>query len=174
MILVIMGGSCSGKTEFALNCREYGFEKVITNTTRPRRKDDKEDSYHFLTVDEFKEKINNGEMIEYAMYNDNYYGTSTDSLSKNCVIVLEPNGYKALKKLFPKEVIGILLDVSDGERLRRGLLRGDNEDIIKSRIAEDKELFNKDLLRITDYIFKDLTLEDNKRIIEGYLGVFKS
>ena len=32
MILVIMGGSCSGKTEFSLACEKYGFKKVITNT----------------------------------------------------------------------------------------------------------------------------------------------
>ena len=81
MILVVMGGSCSGKTVFALDCVEYGFPKVITNTTRERRVDDKDDSYHFLTVDEFKAKIDNGEMIEYVKYNDNYYKIHHQTLS---------------------------------------------------------------------------------------------
>ena len=69
MILVILGGTCSGKTEFALTCEKYGFPKVITNTTRAKRIDDKDDSYHFLTKEEFFEKVDNGEMIEYAEYN---------------------------------------------------------------------------------------------------------
>lgn len=174
MILVIMGGSCSGKTVFALDCVEYGFPKVITNTTRERRVDDKDDSYNFLTVDEFKAKIDNGEMIEYIKYNNNYYGSSVDSLSKNCTIVLEPNGYRALKGLMPDKVLGILLDVSDEERLRRGLLRGDKEETIKSRIIEDKELFNEDLKKEVDYLFRDLKLEDNKAVIEGHLYAFKT
>ena len=63
MILVILGGTCSGKTEFALSCEKYGFPRVITNTTRARRVDDKEDSYHFLTKEEFFEKVENGEII---------------------------------------------------------------------------------------------------------------
>ena len=174
MILVVMGGSCSGKTVFALDCVDYGFPKVITNTTRERRVDDKEDSYHFLTVEEFQNKIDNGEMIEYIKYNNNYYGSSVDSLSKNCTIVLEPNGYRALKKLMPKSVIGILLDVSDEERLRRGLLRGDKEETIKARIIEDKELFDEDLKKEVDYLFKDLKLEDNKCVIESHLHAFKT
>ena len=81
MIVILLGGTCSGKTEFALALKKYGFEKVITNTTRARRVDDNENSYHFLTRDEFMQKIENGEMLEYAEYNGNLYGTSIDSLS---------------------------------------------------------------------------------------------
>ena len=50
MIVTITGGTCSGKTEFAIKCQDFGFDRVITNTTRNRRVDDKDDSYHFLTI----------------------------------------------------------------------------------------------------------------------------
>lgn len=172
MILVIMGGSCSGKTEFALQCEKYGFPKVVTNTTRDRRIDDFEGSYHFLTKEEFFNKVKNGEMIEYAEYNGKYYGSSIDSLSKNCIIVLEPNGYRALKKKMPKQIYGIFLDVSDNERLRRGLLRGDKEDIIKSRIIEDKKLFNEKLKDEVNFVLSDISKEDIPKVIEANLETF--
>ena len=57
MIIIISGGTCSGKTEFALRCQDFGFDRVITNTTRNRRADDREDSYHFLKLEEFKSVI---------------------------------------------------------------------------------------------------------------------
>ena len=68
MVLVIMGGSCSGKTEFSLACEKYGFKKVITNTTRKRRIDDSENAYHFLTVEEFFNKVNNNKQSWYLSY----------------------------------------------------------------------------------------------------------
>lgn len=171
MILVILGGTCSGKTEFALSCEKYGFPKVITNTTRARRVDDKEDSYHFLTKEEFFEKVENGEMIEYAEYNGNYYGTSSDSLSKNCVVVLEPNGLRSLKNKIPDGVFSIYLWVSEEERLRRGLLRGDNPEIIKSRIEEDKVLFNDNLENEVSFVIRDLKREEYSEVIENNFEV---
>ena len=172
MIIVILGGSCSGKTEFALELEKYGFPKIITNTTRNRRVDDNDNSYHFLTKDEFFEKVNNGEMLEYAEYNGNFYGTSIDSLSKNCVIVLEPNGLKSFKSKLGDKVYSILLDVSDEERYRRGIARGDNPEIIKSRIEEDKVLFTEKVKMSADFLIRDLKREEIKDVIENNLPVF--
>lgn len=167
MILVILGGTCSGKTEFALTCEKYGFPKVITNTTRERRVDDKDNSYHFLTKEEFFEKVDNGEMIEYAEYNGNYYGTSSDSLSKNCVVVLEPNGLRSLKEKISDGIFSIYLEVSEEERLRRGLLRGDNLEILKSRIKEDEVLFNESLENEVDFVIRNLKREEYSEVIEN-------
>ena len=171
MIVVILGGSCSGKTEFALELEKYGFPKVITNTTSSRRVDDKDNSYHFLTKDEFFNKVNNGEMLEYAEYNGNFYGTSLDSISKNCVIVLEPNGLNSFKKKLGEQVYSILLDVSDEERYRRGILRGDNPDVIKSRIEEDKVLFTDKFKMSVDFLLRDLKREEISEVIENNLAV---
>ena len=160
MVITISGGTCSGKTEFALRCQDFGFDRVITNTTRNRRADDREDSYHFLTLEEFKSKIDNGDMIEHIEYNGNLYGCSVDSLTTNCVAVLEPNGVRALKKKFKEKVISVYLKVSDEERLKRGLLRGDNEEIIKQRIEEDKILFNEEFEKEVDIVFIDMEKND--------------
>ena len=171
MILVILGGTCSGKTEFALSCEKYGFPKVITNTTRARRVDDKKDSYHFLTKEKFFEKVENGEMIEYTEYNGNYYGVSMDSLSDNCVVVLEPNGLRSLKEKLPECVFSIYLWVSEEERYKRGLLRGDNPETIKSRIKEDKKLFNADLEDEVNFVIRNLKREEYSEVIENNFDI---
>lgn len=160
LILVIMGGTCSGKTEFAKKCVEYGYDRVITNTTRQKRVDDSENSYHFLSREEFNKKIEANEMLEYAEYNGNLYGTSIDSITDKCVIVLEPNGFKSLKKIFGKKVLGIYLKTSDEERKKRGLLRGDNVKVLEERIKEDKEIFNEDFEKIVDMTLINAKKED--------------
>lgn len=162
MVIVVLGGTCSGKTEFALACEKFGFPKVITNTTRARRVDDKDNSYHFLTRDEFNEKIMNGEMLEFAEYNGNLYGTSIDSISDNCVIVLEPNGLKSLKNHLGDKIYSIFLDVSDEERMRRGIARGDNLEVIKARIEEEKKLFTDSVKMNVDFLIRDLKREERR------------
>lgn len=171
MVIVVLGGTCSGKTEFALACEKFGFPKVITNTTRARRVDDNENSYHFLTKEEFMQKIDNGEMLEYAEYNGNLYGTSIDSLSKNCVIVLEPNGLKAFEEKIGDKIYSIFLDVSDEERLRRGIARGDDPEVIKSRIKEEKELFTDKVKLSVDFLIRDLKREEIDMVIENNIDI---
>jgi len=169
LILVILGGTCSGKTEFALACEKFGFPKVITNTTREKRIDDKENSYHFLSKEQFLDKIANGEMLEYAEYNGNLYGTSMDSLSDNCVIVLEPNGLESFKRILGDRVYSIFLDVSDEERIKRGIARGDNIEILNARVEEEKELFTEKVKNSVDFLIRDLRREEIDEVIENNL-----
>ena len=171
MVIVVLGGTCSGKTEFALACEKFGFPKVITNTTRARRVDDNENSYHFLTRDEFMQKIENGEMLEYAEYNGNLYGTSIDSLSKNCVIVLEPKGLRSFERIMGDRIYSIFLDVSDEERLRRGIARGDSLEVLNSRLEEEKTLFTDDVKRSVDFLIRDLKREEIDILIENNFDV---
>lgn len=171
MVLVILGGTCSGKTEFALACKKFGFPKVITNTTRARRIDDKDDSYHFLTKEEFLNKIENGEMLEYAEYNGNLYGTSLDSILDNCVIVLEPNGLKAFQEKLGDRIYSIFLDVSEEERIHRGILRGDDPKVIRSRIEEERDLFTDELKTSVDFLIRDLKREDIDVVLENNIDV---
>ncbi len=166
MVYIVVGGSCSGKTEFALSMVKNGYSKVITNTTRARRSDDFEGAYNFLTVDEFKDKIVNGSMLEYVKYNGNYYGTDIDSLVDNSVIVLEPQGAMFIKEKLGDNVSIIFLDVTDEERVRRGILRGDSIEVIRERIKEDKVLFQDEIRLNADYVLTDETREGTANFID--------
>jgi guanylate kinase len=77
-ILVLSSPSGGGKTTIAralLTAREnLGFS--ISATTRAPRIGEKDGvDYHFLTVDEFVERRERGEFLEWAEYSGNLYGT---------------------------------------------------------------------------------------------------
>lgn len=160
MIYVIVGASASGKTTFMPELIKLGCKRVITNTTRKRRVSEGEpkDAYHFLTVDEFKAKIASGLMLEHAVYGGNMYGTSADSVEDNSVVILEPNGYYALKKALPEGAMcGIYMKVSDDLRIERA---GERASSVLGRLEQDRELFNTDLESSVDYVLENTALED--------------
>ena len=69
-LLVLMGKSCSGKdtiTNELIN--KHGYEKFVPYTTRPMRDGEIQDqTYHFISEDEFINKINDGFFLEYRKY----------------------------------------------------------------------------------------------------------
>lgn len=172
MILVIMGGTNSGKNYFSKKCEKYGFERVITNTTRPRRKDDKENAYHFLTKEEFMGKLEKGLMLEYTKYNDNYYGVSIDSLSKNCVVILDPNGYRVLKEKLGSQVYGIFLDIPEEVRFNRGLARGDDISTLVKRLEEDKLLFTDAFKKSVSFVVSEKMEQDADELLKSNIVLF--
>ena len=173
-LIVVSGPSGCGKgtviQEFLKNNKDAWLS--ISCTSRdPRPGDVPNESYFFFSRDEFLEKIDREEFLEYAEYNGNYYGTSIDSILDNCVIDLEPNGLKAFEEKIGDKIYSIFLDVSDEERLRRGIARGDDPEVIKSRIEEEKELFTDKVKLSVDFLIRDLKREEVDMVIENNIDV---
>ena len=60
--------------------RNNNFSKIVSYTTRPKRENEREGiDYHYITNDEFSEKILNGDMLEATYFNHWHYGTSKES-----------------------------------------------------------------------------------------------
>ncbi|MEG1726209.1 MAG: GTPase, partial [Anaerovoracaceae bacterium] len=82
-VIAIVGKSGAGK-DAILNalCDKYkGLNKIISTTTRPIREGEVEGvSYHYVTGDEFGEKVVNFEMIEACDFRDWFYGTELKAL----------------------------------------------------------------------------------------------
>ena len=77
-LLVISGLSAAGKGTIAkeLIDRHDDFVLSISATTREKRGNEIDGKdYFFVTKDEFEDMIKNGELIEYACYVNNFYGT---------------------------------------------------------------------------------------------------
>jgi guanylate kinase len=62
---------------------ENCFAFSISHTTRkPRINEVHGENYYFISVDEFKIKIQEEEFVEYNLYGSNYYGTSKNELQR--------------------------------------------------------------------------------------------
>ena len=96
-MLILVGPSASGKTEVAnILIQKYGMKRMITYTTRKIRSGEIDGvSYHFIDKNEFLKMIDNDEFVESTIYNENYYGTRKSDVSKEKIVILEPNGVNA-------------------------------------------------------------------------------
>ena len=86
VLFVMSGPSGTGKgticNELLANENNDVFLSV-SSTTREKRKGETDGvTYNYTTVENFKKMIDNGEMLEYAMYSGNYYGTQSSGIMK--------------------------------------------------------------------------------------------
>ncbi|HFR3770068.1 TPA: guanylate kinase, partial [Streptococcus suis] len=153
------------------------FEYSVSMTTRAQRPGEVDGvDYHFRSREEFEELIRQGQMLEYAEYVGNYYGTPltyvNETLDKGIDVFLEieVQGALQVKKKVPDAVF-IFLTPPDLEELKDRLVgRGtDSEEVIVQRIERAKEEIA--LMREYDYaIVNDevpKAAELVKRVIEA-------
>jgi guanylate kinase len=108
--IIFCAPSGSGKTTIVKhllqNNPDLGFSiSAVTRDKRGRTEEDGKD-YHFLTPDEFKEKILHGEFIEWEeVYAGNYYGTLKSEIEriwnegKNVIFDVDVKGGLSLKNI---------------------------------------------------------------------------
>ncbi|CAG8500767.1 14949_t:CDS:2 [Funneliformis mosseae] len=106
--VVVSGPSGSGKSTLLRRLfkdypDKFGFS--VSHTTRsPRQGEENGVHYHFVTRNEFVNLINQNKFVEHAEFSGNLYGTSIEairsvsSLGKICILDIELNGVKAVKK----------------------------------------------------------------------------
>lgn len=179
LLIVFSGPSGVGKgtvREAIFSSPDNKFAYSVSMTTRPQRPGEVDGvDYFFRTREEFEELIRNGQMLEYAEYVGNYYGTPltyvNETLDKGIDVFLEieVQGALQVQKKVPDGVF-IFLTPPDLEELQERLIgRGtDSEDVIAQRIARAKEEIA--LMRAYDYaVVNDevhLAAERVKKIIE--------
>lgn len=145
-MIVLVGGSCSGKTTLAEYIAEKtDFEKLITCTTRPIRPNEKDGvDYMFLSVAKFYEMEHKNEFLETAKYNNWHYGTPKTPFLANKIAVLSPPGLRKLKQRtdLSEPITSIYLNVSRRSRLLKALRRGDDIEEAYRRSVSDVGMFD--------------------------------
>lgn len=178
-MIILIGPSASGKTEIAkLLIKNFNFKKFVTTTTRlPRVNEINDIDYHFISVNEFNNKIKDNKFIEYVFYNDNYYGTTLEEIDNNKVLILEPKGLKEFLKLNNKNIVSFYIDASKETRYKRMVDRKDNENEILKRINSDDKYFEeskKDVDYIIDNNSNATSLNDiTDKIYNLYINKIK-
>ena len=149
-ILVLIGKTSSGKTLIKEKLIEKGFTGITTFTNRPKRKGEKQDiTYHYISEEEFKQKIEDGFFAEWKSYDTElgkwYYGSALEDLEKaddKSVIILTPSGYRDVKRKLPnKNITAIYIYANISTIETRLIKRGDDEKEARRRIDHDNEDF---------------------------------
>lgn len=99
-LLTITGPSGAGKSELLnLLCRDHGFERLISATTRPPRLGEVSGKdYYFISDEEFDQLRASGQLLQEASFNGASYGTTKQELSritetgKVPAVIVEPSG----------------------------------------------------------------------------------
>lgn len=134
-IFVISGPSGAGKDtvrQLLLKKHPGRLVALPTYTTRPPRAGEEEGrEYFFIDENSFQNKIKEGEIVEHNRYGKADYGTSRRAVEKAIteglvpILILDVNGAKALKGIFPL-VCTIFLDVTLEDLTERLKKRGVN------------------------------------------------
>ena len=134
-LIIISAPSGSGKTTIVRNLlnKNLGLEFSVSATTRPLRgpEEDGKD-YYFLSVDEFMEKIEKEEFIEWEeVYKGYLYGTLKSEIEriwakgKHVLFEVDVRGGLRLKKIFGTRSIALFIMPPSIEELRNRLrIRG--------------------------------------------------
>ena len=176
MLVILSGVSGSGKDTIKqeLIKRMDDVISLPSFTSRlPRPGEEEGVQYHFITKEEFKEKIKNNEFYEYDIHHENYYGTSkklmNEKIESGKIIVkdIEVNGTENLIKLLKNDtkLVTIFLKVEKEELKNRLLNRGDNLSEAEMELRLGRLEYEESKIKIYDYVLKNDDLEKTVQII---------
>lgn len=181
-LFVISGSSGVGKGTLlkALLNQHPDIKLSISATTRfPRPGEEDGVNYFFTTKDLFEKAVKNHEFLEYAQFNNNYYGTKQAYVEKtltkgeNIILEIETKGALQIKSKLPDTVLIFIMPPSLEELEKR--LRGRNtedEEAIQNRLNEafreiecsksyDYKVVNDEL---------ESALQELEKIINGHIA----
>jgi len=143
LLIVLSAPSGAGKTTI---CREIlrMFPDVrfsVSTTTRPPRPGEVDGKdYHFVSKEEFRERIDRGEFIEWVENYGQLYGTSKKTMDAflerghDLILDIEPRGAKAIREHYPRGVFILILPPSLDELKSRLAKRGESVAVMECRL----------------------------------------
>lgn len=180
MLIVLSGPSGVGKgtvRQAMLQDDFRDFQYSVSMTTRKPRPGEKDGiDYYFRTKEQFEQEIADGQMLEYAKYVDNYYGTplkyvnQTLDAGRDVLLEIEVKGAMQVRAKCPDGVF-IFLTPPDLVALKHRLVSRGTDDIatinkrIQQAAQEIKMMENYDYAVVNDEV--PLAVKRIERIIES-------
>ena len=179
MLLLFSGPSGVGKDtvlDIVLN-KDKNLRKSVSLTTREIRENEVDGKdYHFISTEEFENMISQGQVLEFAKYGSNLYGTPKApvdkwlSEGKTVILKIEVQGASKIKELYPDSVAIFILPPSMKELENRLRSRGtENEDDIKKRL----DIAREEVKRSKDYDFIVIN-DDLESASDNVLSIVKA
>jgi len=150
-LFIFSAPSGSGKTTIVkkLLDNNIGLEFSVSATNRPKRKNEIHGKdYYFLSTDDFNQKIEKDEFVEWEeVYNNRFYGTLKSELQriwkegKHVVFDVDVVGGLNIKKKYPQKALSIFVmppNIKVLEQRLRNRSTDSNEDI-ETRVAKAKK-----------------------------------
>ncbi len=169
ILIVVSGFSGAGKgtimKQLLQQYPEHYALSISATTRKPRTGETDGVEYFFRTREQFEEMIAKGELIEYAQYVENYYGTPqayvNDQLAagKDVILEIEIQGALKVKEKFPQTLL-MFVSAPSAEELKNRLVGRGTEDMdtIRARLGraveESQGIENYDYIVINDRLEK--------------------
>ena len=178
LLIVLSGPSGVGKGTICEKLIEYFNAWYSVSVTTREKRDGEIDgkNYFFVTKEEFEQKIKDNDFLEYATYNNNYYGTLkskiNDKINNNIDVFteIEVKGARNIKNIYNDSVLIYILPPSLKEledRLRNR--RTEDEETIRNRMNITKEELKQ--IDIYDYVVIN---DDLEKAIEKVKNIIES
>ncbi len=184
-VIIFSAPSGSGKTTIVkelLNNKSLNLSFSISACTRPRRENEVDGKdYYFLSVEEFKKKISDGEFLEWEeVYPGSFYGSlkseveRLSKLGKNVLFDVDVIGGLNIKKYYGDNALAIFIKAPSIQELERRLVNRslDREEVIKTRIEKAKyelEFANKfDKIIINDNL--STAIKEAENAVKEFIG----
>lgn len=177
-LTVVSGPSGVGKSSVIDELRKRApqiYFSVSVTTRAPRSGEIDGEHYHFVGRDEFQRMVDEGEMLEYAQYAGNYYGTPRAPVEQalrggtSAVLEIELQGARQVRRSMPEARLVMLLPPSWQDLVDRLTTRRTEADEVRRQRLEtarqelaaqsefDATVVNADVLSAADELVRLIT-----------------
>ena len=185
-VLIFSAPSGAGKTTIVRHLAgipEFNLEFSISACTRPPRMHEVNGKdYFFLSVEEFKKRVQDKEFLEYEeVYTDIFYGTLKSEVkrihdeNKTVIFDVDVKGGLNIKKYFGNDALAVFVKPPSLGVLQKRLLHRntESEEKLKMRLGkaeyEMKYEPSFDIVLVNDNL--DKALEQAEKIVSQFLGL---
>ena len=145
-VIIISGPSGVGKSTICAELlkRMNVFLSVSTTTRQQGKNEVDGKDYHFISKDEFEERIGERKFLEYAEVFGNYYGTPREPIEqalaegKSVILEIDVQGAMQVKQVYPDAILIFILPPTQADLNGRidGRARGEDDKTKRTRLDQ--------------------------------------